>query len=416
MFNRSPVPAVKHLGHKVVIASLLALAIVVALSLVIIGGQRAIERGGRLLLRDARQAMLAADFDVAIVRAAGEAATFAVSRNPQYLREADEAVDRAHAAIEALRATLGDQPVIEGLEGRHIGFLQRQRRLLESIETGVQAVRRLAPDAGADAVRAALDQVFAYEPSAEALRHEVAEHREHEYQANELAIARALRLAIAMVVAALGVLSVMIALAWYGTRRFIVQPIDQLSGAAAAVAAGDLDQSIVVRGHDEIGRLQESFNFMVGELRGQHQALQARKAQLTANIEKVMQAERNLQLVLESGGLALWEIDCRSRLLIRKAQWRAIVGGQHVEQVVTLDAAMAQIHDDDRARVNAALEQCMTGATESFSCEHRIRHAGGHWIWVACQGRIAERDDSGRARRIVGTYADIGARKRAEIT
>ena len=63
-------------------------------------------------------------------------------------------------------------------------------------------------------------------------------------------------------------------LAWWFTSR-LVRPVQQVSRAAAALATGDLDRRITVRGEDDMARLAGSFNTMAGSL--QHQIEQLRR-------------------------------------------------------------------------------------------------------------------------------------------
>ena len=75
-------------------------------------------------LRDARQALLSADFESFIARATGEAASFALTRGETYLQEANDATFAAHRALDGLQFTLGDTPTTVGLEGKHINCLR----------------------------------------------------------------------------------------------------------------------------------------------------------------------------------------------------------------------------------------------------------------------------------------------------
>ncbi len=53
--------------------------------------------------------------------------------------------------------------------------------------------------------------------------------------------------------------------AWWVSHR-ITSPLNRLTTAAAAIAAGDLGQRVDVPGTDELGRLGHSFNAMAGEV------------------------------------------------------------------------------------------------------------------------------------------------------
>lgn len=73
------------------------------------------------------------------------------------------------------------------------------------------------------------------------------------------------------------------ALAWLlGARlaRGLVEPIEDLTRVATRMSAGDLNQTVVPRGADEIARLAENFNHMAGRLREMVTTLQAERTRL----------------------------------------------------------------------------------------------------------------------------------------
>jgi PAS domain S-box-containing protein len=43
-----------------------------------------------------------------------------------------------------------------------------------------------------------------------------------------------------------------------------------------------------------------------------------------------------------------------------------------------------------------------------------MRHKDGHWIWTEARGKVVERTDDNRPKRMIGTLADITARRRRE--
>jgi two-component system, NarL family, sensor histidine kinase UhpB len=71
------------------------------------------------------------------------------------------------------------------------------------------------------------------------------------------------------------VFALFVAALFASSQRLVVKPIDRLANAAAAVATGDRDQAVAVRGPEEIERLQRSFNKMVIDLRSREQDLRA---------------------------------------------------------------------------------------------------------------------------------------------
>jgi diguanylate cyclase (GGDEF)-like protein len=61
-----------------------------------------------------------------------------------------------------------------------------------------------------------------------------------------------------------------------------------------------------------------------------------------------------------------------------------------------------------------ALDAHLNGATPDYTAQYRTRLGNGNWRWVLTRGQVAERDPDGRPLRIVGTVADIDARKLQE--
>ena len=74
------------------------------------------------------------------------------------------------------------------------------------------------------------------------------------------------------------------------------------------------------------------------------------------------------------------------------------------------------IHDADREPFRKHLHDALKGSDgeTDYQVELRLKNAARRWRWVNISGRIVERDMSGRATRMVGTFSDIDERKKAE--
>jgi len=74
---------------------------------------------------------------------------------------------------------------------------------------------------------------------------------------------------------------------------------------------------------------------------------------------------------------------------------------------------IARVHADDREIYRLALVRYFKQETSVLECEYRIRYTESDERWVSDRA-IAQRDDQGRAVRLIGAIADITERKRAE--
>jgi PAS domain S-box-containing protein len=93
---------------------------------------------------------------------------------------------------------------------------------------------------------------------------------------------------------------------------------------------------------------------------------------------------------------------------------KELLGLRGDQLVRTRDEALANIHPDDRHRVDAAMKAHLERSTERYELEYRVRHADGQWHWLLVRGRYL-RDADGNPYRLVGSAIDISDRKRAEM-
>ncbi len=73
-----------------------------------------------------------------------------------------------------------------------------------------------------------------------------------------------------------------------------------------------------------------------------------------------------------------------------------------------------QVHPDDRRRLWKAYSDFVEGRTPSYFVEIWMKHKSGEWICVQGLSKAVERDEYGRATRVVGVMLDITERKQAE--
>jgi hypothetical protein len=72
------------------------------------------------------------------------------------------------------------------------------------------------------------------------------------------------------------------------------------------------------------------------------------------------------------------------------------------------------VHPKDLSLARKAQIACLKGETEEYSVEHRVRAADGRWIWIMSRGRVADRNPTGMATRMIGTNLNITAQREAQ--
>ena len=123
----------------------------------------------------------------------------------------------------------------------------------------------------------------------------------------------------------------------------------------------------------------------------------------------------HLDLVLEAAGFALWENDLADGRVIRPvSKVFQELGYLPGEFPTTVDAMLSIIHPDDIEALRLALDAHIAGTAAHYRAEFRIRAKSGEWVWYENYGRIVDRTDTSRGRRLVGVSINVNERKLRE--
>ncbi|MGM9482033.1 ATP-binding protein [Roseateles sp. NT4] len=129
--------------------------------------------------------------------------------------------------------------------------------------------------------------------------------------------------------------------------------------------------------------------------------------------ERLVRNEQQLSLAMRGAALGLWDWQVVSGEVHVNERWAEMLGYRVEEIEPHLDSWRALVHPDDWAAIDASLLPHLRGDTDSYRCEHRLRHRDGHWIWVLDAGQVVERDAEGRALRALGIHLDVTDRRGA---
>ncbi len=132
------------------------------------------------------------------------------------------------------------------------------------------------------------------------------------------------------------------------------------------------------------------------------------------DIDETKALQTRLDLAMESSHLVWWEWDLVSGRLVVHCGQTCILGYTPATLPTTAAGWEEAVHPDDLPRVRAALEKCLIGGDQDWSCEHRFRTAENNWLWVLNSGKVTERGADRRPLRMLGTTQNISARHAAE--
>ena len=125
------------------------------------------------------------------------------------------------------------------------------------------------------------------------------------------------------------------------------------------------------------------------------------------------ESETKYRLAMDATRDGLWDWNIIKDHVYFSPGWSRILGETNLPNEHS--SWEARIHPKDKTNTLASLKSHLTGETDIWQKEHRLRRSDGSWVWVLGRGQVVTRDANGRAMRMVGTMTDISERKSAEL-
>jgi PAS domain S-box-containing protein len=124
--------------------------------------------------------------------------------------------------------------------------------------------------------------------------------------------------------------------------------------------------------------------------------------------------EQRWGLALQSAAFGVWDLDPVNEKVVYSPEWKATLGYGRSHEADSTATWRARVHPDDLQPMIDALRTHLDGRAASYEAEFRLRAADGSYRFVLSRGRVVERDEAGRALRMVGTLTDLSDRREAE--
>ena len=182
-----------------------------------------------------------------------------------------------------------------------------------------------------------------------------------------------------IVLAAPGLLLLLIVgLAWLVGRRVLL-PLARLQQATTAIQRGELSARCDGEARDELGDTGRAVNAMAESLLAANGAMRAEVAQRREAEGQLRRAEQQLRRVMDSSPLGMSVCDKRGQCLYTNPVLQRIAG-------ITAERALAGgaytvLHPEDRERVIAGWDAAVASGAAQVS-EHRYLRPDGTLVWV----------------------------------
>jgi diguanylate cyclase (GGDEF)-like protein/PAS domain S-box-containing protein len=128
--------------------------------------------------------------------------------------------------------------------------------------------------------------------------------------------------------------------------------------------------------------------------------------------QKINSIHNRFQLATHAGGIGVWDYNLVDGTLSWSAEMYPLYGLMPTAATGAYDLWSKHLHPDDRASAEAAVQAAIQG-TSDFQPEFRVVWNDGSIHFIQASAMV-ERDDSGKALRMVGVNWDVTAQRNAE--
>lgn len=127
------------------------------------------------------------------------------------------------------------------------------------------------------------------------------------------------------------------------------------------------------------------------------------------------ESSQRWKYAIENTTDGLWDWDLSTNRVFFSKQWKAMLGFDESEIEDSLDEWSKRVLPEDLPSTMEKVKKHLTGETDVYSSEHRLRCKDGSVKWILDEGKIVSFDKDGKPARFIGTHKDITLRKKIEF-
>ena len=129
--------------------------------------------------------------------------------------------------------------------------------------------------------------------------------------------------------------------------------------------------------------------------------------------ERLRVREERYALAVEGSQNGLWDVDVATGEMYVSPRWEQMIGYAEGQFPRHVEAWVAHLHPDDRARMEEMALAYYRRETDVYEAEFRLRHKDGSYRWILSRG-VGRFDSEGKPQRMAGADMDITQRKQRE--
>jgi PAS domain S-box-containing protein len=192
-------------------------------------------------------------------------------------------------------------------------------------------------------------------------------------------------------------------------KRYLTNPLSQLTGTAEKIRGGDLSARAQVSTNDEIGDLSRAFDRMAHALAQSNESLQKEIARHKLAEAVIAERESLLNTVIEGSIDYIYAKDLEGRYLMMNSAGASFFG---IAKEEVLGKTDAQLNSAEATRIYNETDRRAIETGETRTYEETIETATESLTYLTTKGPLL--DHEGKITGVIGVSRDITESKRAQ--
>jgi hypothetical protein len=130
--------------------------------------------------------------------------------------------------------------------------------------------------------------------------------------------------------------------------------------------------------------------------------------------EATRRDQKRVLTMIEGGNIGTWELDSTTNLVEANSVFLASIGHPAQERELNLEWLRNLYHPDDRAASDHGIQEIVSGRTDLYRAQHRMRTREGSFKWFLSAVGVVERAADAKSLRMFGVQFDITEQKLGE--
>lgn len=129
---------------------------------------------------------------------------------------------------------------------------------------------------------------------------------------------------------------------------------------------------------------------------------------------RLIKKRNRLALAVEGADLGIWDWNISKDKFEFNHKWKKLLGYNRTELENKIDSWTNIVHENDRKKVLTKIKNHLQGKTDIYEVEARLETKSNDYKWIKAIGKIVERKNNMKPKRVAGVLLDIDDRKRME--